>query len=377
MISPRLRVYWLFLHFMMRISRVGGVMVVGNATSSDALSEDVNSGKFTIYNALAWDPPRSSWDMIHAITTGIPLVSLDYPYMSYNPCDEATVTVENIAPLLAKHNITAGDTWAAFTNIKKSHTSCGYTNRGFFYASVSTLTVQKLGASLLLVSASVWAEGEILMVPPNVDPHNGIVHGERAHIPSVVLQLEPDFDFPGPMGKASSRNEISSISVDLNQFEMLTVPFNPYHSMSLILVGAGNVGLSVYIALHLGSLYRHRGEMNKANLLLRYLILVPEMIAGIVQIFVAVDPVGVIHIFNFFTARALFSLKITLGVLSDLAMVLLCFDIYSAFNASSKMQVREKLIATTHCERNTLTSNTITPTLQLRHIDFNTLYSCN
>ena len=48
MITPRFCVYWLFLHFIMRVARVGGVMLVENATS-DALSEDVNSGKFTIY----------------------------------------------------------------------------------------------------------------------------------------------------------------------------------------------------------------------------------------------------------------------------------------------------------------------------------------
>ena len=68
-------------------------------------------------------------------------------------------------------------------------------------------------------------------------------------------------------------------------------------------------------------------------------MLVPELVGAIVGILICVDPMGSFHVFGYIPARQLVNFRGTLVALTDVVMVVYCYDMYkvtaSLFSLSS------------------------------------------
>ena len=79
----------------------------------------------------------------------------------------------------------------------------------------------------------------------------------------------------------------------------------------------------------------------RAAMRMRLLIIAPEFLGGFVALLISIDPLGAFHVFDYLTARLLLNLRGTIVVITDVVMVVYCYDMLSLLGASQSMRRHE------------------------------------
>ena len=90
---------------------------------------------------------------------------------------------------------------------------------------------------------------------------------------------------------------------------------------------------------------RKSNKKNKSIVMLRMMMLVPQILGKIAGGLASIDPIGIFHIFDFIMARSLVNLAATLGTFADIAMLFFCFDLFNTFKSAASMKKNKSVLS--------------------------------
>ena len=367
-----------------------GLLLYIQLTSLHAIVlQHVSSDNLVVVKA--WNLLPFKEKIVHLNTSvgeNIPIIPLHLPNIyGYDPCIEGEhqpLVMEgfvrdwyrNASALIFETSINETlTTWVASMAYDQLTDTCeGKTPLHLWYAPYIALHAQRLGASALLTHGSpIDPQIERHLAPPGTDIASRTVHGVEITIPglihnnhevasssammstqivnvdSIQWTLKVNKENSSLSGKAaapftSAFNEYDSMFTTSSNYRNITA-FVALCAVVLVVFTAGSVYQIVhhFIAEEVmavdGSSASGAKKRKKAcmSLTMRLMILIPEILGAVALFLISVDPFGNFLIFDYFSARVLVNLRGTMVATTDVTMAIYCYDVYTAFKASKKM----------------------------------------
>ena len=217
-----------------------------------------------------------------------------------------------------------------------------------------------MGAAGLIVSGSMCYECGKFTVPPRVTlPADtggspGQVSGIDVDIPVLsiaVKEMEVEWKTailgPSQVYKANVTTTwevATSFTADENPYDAILSWFGVYHICVLVigcyaaLLGLFIVKSSVDVVAVFSESKKKHSLSSRMALAVRLCILIPEFIGAIAAVMMAIDPLGVFHVFDYFTARRIFNFRGSVVAITDVVMICYCYDIYKNYQKSRKFR---------------------------------------
>ena len=204
------------------------------------------------------------------------------------------------------------------------------------YATFVSLSARKLGASGAVIAGSSCPFCSKAVVPPGVDALTRQVHGETIDDPAYIIDTQSWGVFQGAMaaetqhiiGKDSTTTSLEAwvlvdAVADTNpQDEWLVYQrFGPFHIFMLALA-VWALLLCIHIIQQSGAVSRHyyhskhKTTSTKMAMVMRYCILIPELIGNLGSIASSVDLLGGFRWVDYFSARVVLNSRYIISHLS-------------------------------------------------------------
>ena len=133
-----------------------------------------------------------------------------------------------------------------------------------------------------------------------------------------------------------------SIGEDWNRFDWVWQPFGVYHCIMIVLL-LYTIALTMFVtkqSITVTNIFREgrRIRAETMSFAMRMLILGPELLGGIIGVFGLVDPLGILLVVDFFTARTMANFRAVVVGTTDIVMVVYCYDIIRAMKSSGSLR---------------------------------------
>ena len=238
--------------------------------------------------------------------------------------------------------------WIAFVRLEKLLEHCKQVQFvapvHMFYAIYAAHYAQELGAAGFIYESGPTAQLEQFRNMVNVNIKKQTVEGVVLTMPSLVTKI---VDAQQELFSEAEEWRIISFTADVNPFVEMVAPYG-FYRMIWFGFSIYSFGLFLFAVKHtwiVYSFYHSRKQTNVQNrtLVLRMLIICPEVAVCLLRAAFALDPLGLFLIYEYRFSRILMNLFGTLSSFTNAVMSLYCLDVYRLFRAGNRVKKAESL----------------------------------